>query len=232
MISLIHGENISQSRLKLTDLVAAAKAQGKKIQTLEAKKITEADLELAFGSDSLFGESIVLVIEEVHSLPKSKKKDVLIAQLSQLAIDTPTVDVLIWEKRLLTPTMIKKFPKAVVYEFKLSSSLFKWLDSLSPNPASKLQQLKLLHETLQQEDAMMCWSMLARQVRLLIQAKEGAPLSGAPFMISKLQHQARAFTIEQLVATHHRLLEIDRVHKMSGHPLTLSQDLDLLVVRL
>ncbi|HYD35835.1 MAG TPA: hypothetical protein VD999_07280 [Vitreimonas sp.] len=231
MTIVIHGEHTAHSRQKLSTVINQHQTQHIKMVRLEAKRITEADLEMALGSESLFNEPKVVVIEELHSLPKSKRKDTLIDQLSQHALDTD-LTLIIWEKRTLTATMLKKFPKAEVFEFKLSSTLFKWLESLSSDQKTKAQQLKYFHQTLETEDEFMCLSMLARQIRMLIQTKEGATLSGAPFMIAKLKKQAGSISLEQLLATHARLLEIELKHKTSSTPLTLRQDLDLLLLQL
>ena len=234
-ITILHGEHLVASRQRLTELLDAARQQGQDVVRLEGKSLDLGKLEEVLGSSSLFGDKKLLLIEELHSLPKSKRKDQLIATIATAASDTALQDslsLILWEKRALTATMLKAFPQAQVQEFKLSNQLFKWLESLSPHKPSKPAQLKLFHQVLVTEDAFLCLTMLIRQVRLLIQTKDGGKPAGAPFMIAKLSKQAQNFTLDQLLKMHHSLLEIDLKQKTSGSLLSLEQELDLLLLGL
>jgi DNA polymerase III delta subunit len=233
MITLLFGENTGVSRQKLQELQAVATSQNKTIIHLDAKKLSIPDLEEVFGSTGLFGDERVIVIEELHSLPKSARQNQLFDLIKQAEADT---ELILWEKRALTPTMIKRWSKPILHEFKLSSVMFKWLESIQPiqgspqNTAPK--NITLFHQTLVTEDEHLCFIMLARQVRLLIQVKAGEQPKGPPFMISKLAGQSKLFTLEQLIATHTRLLEIDRRLKTGAARLNLTQELDLLLLEL
>jgi hypothetical protein len=224
---IIHGEHTVKSRERLGAILQAAHAQNQDVVRLPAKELTPALVEETLVSTSLFGTEKLIVIEELHSLPKSAKKDALIEQLSDVG-DTPIV---LWEKRQLTPTMLKKFKNAATEEFKSSSVLFRWLDGFG-STANKTQQLKELQEIYNQDGAEFLFAMIARQVRLLISAKDDGQITGAPFMITKLKKQASAFTLEKLLAIHQNLLDIDHAQKTSGSRLTLQQQLDLLVLTL
>lgn len=241
---IIHGENTIKSRNKLTDLVQAARAAKLEVTRLLGKELTLASLEEAFASTSLFGTEKIIVIEELHSLPKSGKKDALIDLIAVQAIQesergagllgtgaTKIPSLILWEKRQLTPTMLKKFGKAQAEEFKSSSVLFKWLDGFG-TARDTSNQLKELHQIYDQDGAEFLFAMLARQVRLLLSAKDDGQLTGAPYMVAKLQKQAQAVTLEKLLQLHTQLLEIDRQQKTSGTHLTLQQQLDLLVLSL
>lgn len=224
---LIHGEQTHLSRQKLIDVVQQAKSVGTEVLTLSAKNLTTSELETQLGSESLFGNSRLLVIEELHSLPVSEKRKHLINLLKNT-----TTDLLLWEKRSLTKPQIKVLQPKQEYEFKPTSAVFKWLDSFSPKPQSKATQLKLLRGAIASDGAELCFILLIRQVRLLIQAKTGAPIGGAPFMITKLKSQAQAFTLAQLLKVHHQLLKLDLIYKTSRPPWSLSEELDILLVRL
>src|SRR5258708_11550922 len=195
---ILHGENTVQSRARLATSLQVARDQKKNVQRLEAKHLDIALLEMALGNENLFGEEKIVVIEELHSLPKSKRKDELIDFLA--ASNFP--DILLWEKRQLTPTMLKKFPWARADEFKLTNALFKWLDAFQQK-----NSVSLLDDAIQSDCDFMCLTMLVRQIRLLIQAKTDGNIAGAPFMIAKLKKQASAFSLPQLLQLHHKLLE-------------------------
>lgn len=232
-MQILHGDNTTASRAHLVTLLDQARVQGREVIRLEAKRLDIPQLQDSLGSSSLFGQPRLIVIEELHSLPKSKKKEALLDAVATITaqLDDQTL-VVLWEKRALTTTMLKRFGLAQVTEFKLSSALFKWLESLSPQPTTKPAQLKLLHQALAQDDVFMCQAMLIRQVRLLLQARDGGVIKGAPFMIAKLKKQAQFFTMDQLLKLHARLLEIDLEEKSSNRSLSLEQKLDLLIIEL
>ena len=178
------------------------------------------------GRNSLFGISQAVVIEGLHSLPRSKKKNELIKLIASEASSGQT-ELILWEKRDLTPTMLKQFKGAKCEQFKLSKVLFKWLDSLG---GDRRDVILLTHQAVEQDGAELSFFMLVRQVRLLIEVKSGGQPGGPPFMISKLKRQASNFTLEELFDLHTKLLKIDLDQKTSGSLLSLPQALDLLWV--
>lgn len=227
MISILHGENISLSRKKLLELIAEEKKKHTQIIRLEGKKLDRAILEESLGSSSLFGNDTCIVIEELHSLPRSKKKTELISLIAA----TQDTTLILWEKRKLTPTMIKQFPGARVFAFKPSETLFSWLDSLD-SAGNKNRQLELFAKATQSNDVHMCFVMLIRQIRLLIATKSGGQVKGAPFLIQKLRSQANRFTLEKLLETHSTLYTFDSQMKSSANSLPLKESLDLLLLKL
>ncbi len=221
---ILHGENMVQSRNLLSTLIDQARLQGKQLLRLEAKRLEPKELSEQLGAENLFGESRFVVIEELHSLPTSQRKNQLIKILSSYSEDA---DFVLWEKRQLTPTMLKQFPQARNQEFKLTKSLFQWLDGV--NGQSKLNQ-RLFESAIDEDGEMMCFTMLIRQIRLLIQVKEGQTQTLAPFMLTKLKRQAETFTLAQLLQFHRRLLELDLAQKTSANKLSLTQELELLLI--
>lgn len=223
---ILHGENVIKSREKLVSLIKEARSAGKDVERLTAKKLNPADLETSLQKTSLFGTEQLVIIEELHSLPRSKKKN----QLIEIAANA-NVEVILWEKRDLTKTMLKQFPKATVEYFRLTNSLFAWLDAFSPQTDLK-KHLKLLQQAQESNGEQMCFVMLARQVRLLIEIKDGGRPAGPPFVISKLKKQAQDFSLEQLLGIHQQLFALDMASKTSSSFLSLGQELDLLITRI
>ncbi len=227
MIIILHGENTIKSRDRLTQLVTDLKVKNQEIIRLEAKKLDLPQLEEMLLKNNLFGNQEVLIIEELHSLPKSKKKDELINKIA----NNNQKDIILWEKRDLTITMLKKFSQAKVEQFKLTNALFSWLDLFHHQTPIK-QNLQALKKAIQNNGDYMCFIMLARQISLLIYAKDGGQVKGAPFMISKLKKQAQAFSLEKLLKLHKQLFELDQQMKSSKNFLTLEQALDVLTISL
>lgn len=222
-VIIIHGDNIAASRQKLTHVIAEAKEKGSVIVHLDAKTLTRATLESAVSAQSLFSQPTLVVIEGLFSLPVSKKRSELIA-----FVGAADVSVVLWDKKEVTKTQLKNFPSAQSLVFKSSSFLFKWLENVSSQPSS----LELFHQACEHDGAEMCFVMLQRQLRLLIQAKENHPIVGPPFVVNKLKQQAARFTLPQLLQLHRRFLELDWQQKTSQSRLSLQQNLDLLLLSL
>jgi DNA polymerase III delta subunit len=222
---IIHGENTIQSRQKLIEIITQAKAQLTLVEHLQASELTLPQLESKLQKTDLFGHNRLIVIEELHSLPTSTKKKNLIELLT-----SANMEICLWEKRTLTPTMLKKFEGATFYEFKIANSLFNWLDSLSPNSSTITKQLRLLHQAFKDNDEYLCFIMLARQIRLLIQAKSGGQVTGPYFVVNKIKKQAQIFTLKQLFHIHSVLFLLDQHVKSSANSLSIRQTIEQLII--
>jgi len=228
MITVIHGDNQVASREKLTQLLQEALQKNLEIINLEAEKLDRLQLETALLSNQLFGQDKLLVIDALHSLLKSAKKEELI----KLVINASS-DIILWEKKSLGKLELKKLPtNATSFEYKSSKQLWTFLDSLQSGSANKNKLLQLLHQSCDSESSEFVFLMLARQVRLLIQVREGGLVKLAPFMISKLQRQAKRFTLEKLLQLHQQLFMIDFKQKQSKNFLPLAAELDLWLINM
>jgi DNA polymerase-3 subunit delta len=119
------------------------------------------------------------------------------------------------------------------------ASVFELVDALGQNDRKKAQ--RVLHQLLEDEEAIELWGMVIRQFRLLLQARElldagaGIPevqkaLGLHEFVAQKVTSQAKRFSLPVLESIYHKLLEIDEGAKTSRVPLDLA--LDTLVVEL
>lgn len=224
MITLIHGDNQAKSRLKLVELVTAAKQSGTTVTTLSGTNLTIGELESALGAAGLFSANHLVVIENLLAGVRSKHKTALIEM-----IKAATVDVIIWENKTLTAAGAKQVAGAKVEAFPISSSLFTWLDQLgSADPVPK--KLATLQQALDQNEPQLCLAMLARQVRLLLQVSTNTPVPMAPFALTKLRQQVKRFTVPELLTLHAKLHQLDVAQKQSGQLLDLRQELELLTV--
>lgn len=244
---IIHGENTTNSREKLFEIIEDKKSKEQEVIRLEAKQLTEADLEEALGANDLFGTAKTIVVEELHSLPTSNKKKNLIELLSKPQIH----DIVLWEKRSLTQSMLKKLAGTgskgtknsynrpngdsgasfTEFEFKISKTLFTWLDSLG-NQGNSQKKLQMLHAAIETDGEFFCFLMLIRQIRMLIEVKSGGSTKGAPFMIAKLDNQAANFSLNQLLEIYKQLLDIDLKQKTSASLINEVATLDLLSLKL
>ena len=222
---VLHGENIVASRKKLAEYIDTARSEQTDVVRLEAKRTSLADLESVLGAHDLFGTKKLIVIEELHSLPRSKKKDSLIDLLS----GELTHECILWEKRKLTKTMLRKFSSATISEHTTSNALFAWLDTLgTKTPPEK--KIALLREAAEKDGEYLCFIMLIRQIRYLLLAKTGGVIKGPPFMVQKYKKQATHFSEEELLQLHSQLVLMDEKMKSTKQQLTLESQLDLFTV--
>ncbi len=218
------------SRARLQAMIATAHAAGQELQRIVVPEYGLAELKNELGTSSLFAQPTIVVLEETTSLG-AKLPDII----PLIAAKAEHHQVIIWEKKSLSKKALEPFSKLkpipVIQEFKPAPAVFTWLDSLSPK-SPKAHQLTLLYKALERADAGLCFAMLQRQVRLLLEIQAGGQPGGPPFMIKKLAGQARHFTQPQLLNLHTKMLAIDIRQKTSVEYLTLSQELALLIMQL
>lgn len=219
---ILHGDNTVASRSALQQHIANARAKGCEVRHVDAKSLTPAQLGDALGSQELFTAQSLIVIEDLFSLPKSGRKDELLKIVS-----ATTQPVIIWEKKTLTATQLKSFSSAQIYVFKTSSAMFAWLDLLGTQDQSKL--FSLFQKAIESDGLELCFAMLIRQIRLLLQIQTGVEVKLAPFAIAKLKNQTKLFDEEQLLRLHEQLVHIDEKQKTSGSHLGLRGEVELLM---
>lgn len=223
---ILHGEHIVNSRAELQKLIEPAIASGQQITRFSGNNLDRASLESTLGSMNLFGSDQLIVIENLLSGRVSKTKTAAIEFLAEIEPE----NLVIWEDKKIGVRILGKFKKAQKQEFPLTKELFNWLDSIGVKP--KAEQIKRLHQSLQQEDVYFIFLMLVRQIRMLIQMKDSGNLAGSPYVVSKIRRQAGNFTLEKLVSLHEQLLQIDYRQKTSKNRLSLAAELDLLLLNM
>jgi len=226
LIIFIHGDNQLQSREKLNQLIADAKKKDKEIIRLDGLKINLSPILQALESVSLFGQEKLIVIENLFSRQKSKKKKKITNYLKKQTIKP---DLILWEKKKISGTITRWLPKQWKFlEFKTSAVIFKFLDSFKPD--NQKQIYKFLKKSILQNNEEMVFYMLAKRVKDLIIAKDLGEkgLKGAPWQKGKLINQAKCFTIENLKEIYQYLLKIDFDIKTGSSFMDLDWHLDIL----
>ncbi|MEA3355680.1 MAG: hypothetical protein U9Q63_04340 [Patescibacteria group bacterium] len=223
MITIFHGDNFVLSRQVFNQKIKAF--QGEKIR-LTGKKLEENTLVQNLESKSLFKNPRLIIIENLLTLPRSKNKDSLI----NIILKNQSAEIILWEKKSITPTVKKKFTKAIIKEFKLPAGIFKVLDSLKPG--SGQITLKLFHDCLKKDAPELVFYMFHRRVSQLIQATEPETLKGAPWQISRLKAQTKRFKLKNLLKLHQGLINIDFSIKTGQAALPLKSQLDLLLINI
>ena len=218
MIKILHGENIVQSRKRLTEIVEKARNSGQEVVYLDGTKASLTDVRSSLESGSLFGKTKLVVIENL------KEKPEILTYLKKGKFDN---DLVLWEQKEIKGDFLPKADKEV---FKLPPMIFKLLESLAPGNTK--ESLRLLAELKQTEEPEMIFYMIVRQFRYLIVASDLGP-SGlselSPWQQKRFLDQASLFSQEKLKEIYKNLLEIDFNQKTSGDAFSLSSRLDLLI---
>lgn len=224
MIRFLHGENIVKSRLALMEIINQSRENGLEVETLNGQQLTFDQLRPALSSGSLFGTGKLVVVENLFSSPKSKRKENLIDFLKKAKLDQ---ELVLWEGKEIKGKLPANFS---VLPFKLPAIIFNFLDSLKPG--NQRESLRLLEEVKIKEDEEMIFYLLLRQVRFLLLAKdlgENGLNELQSWQKRKFLSQAESFSLEQLKRINQELLKIDYQQKTSQSPLSLASSLDLLV---
>lgn len=223
---ILHGEHTVNSRKELQELLDLAGKQNQPVTRLTGSSLSLAEVESILGNLNLFGDSPLIIIENIFAGRVSKAKTAII----DLLANHEPENLVIWEDKKVGVRILNKFKKTKKQEFPITKELFNWLDTLGIKPKS--EQIKKLHLALNQEESYFVFLMLARQIRMMIQLKDSGALAGSPYVVNKLKRQAANFTLNKLISLHNLLLQIDLRQKTSKNSLSLVAELDLFVLNM
>lgn len=219
MITIIHGEDTLSSYRRFTETIEGLRSNGLRLIIKDAGEIDQATLRQETGAVDLFGGSSCLAIKNLLSGVRSKQKEGLIAVLKKGS----SAEIILYETKKLTETALKPFKGAKIEAFNINPVIFKFLDLLRPGNTRVIllgwnRLVELGHEP------EYVYSMVVRQIRLLIQAKSGASyLKLSPYPKKLITAQANYFTLNHLLDLHYELYETDKRIKTGFSPLPLEQ---------
>ena len=224
---LFHGDNQSQSRLEMFQLVDKWKAAGDSVNYYDGLRITLPEIKNALLTTELFNTSNI-VIENLLSRPISNIKKELLQVVSNYQ---GKKELIFWEKKEITKAQIKNLGNDLNQKlFKIPTVIFKFLDSVYPGNLQS--SLSLHHQCLKVNEEGFIFIMLSRHLSELFIAKSGDTSKLIPFKRSGLISQANRFTKSQLLNFHTQLLSIDQKVKTGKTQLSYSCQLDLLLTTL
>ena len=201
---ILHGEDTVRSYQRLSQLIELCQKRGEVI-IYDYQDLTPSLLRQETGSSSLFSAQKCLVIKNLLKAQKSKTKDLLQKIIDQSGLR----EIILWENDALSPSVLRTFPSAKIETFPLSPQIFKFLDCLHPGQTSVilLAWKNLLTDKVEPE---FVFSMLVRQFKLLIQAKDNPSLLKlAPYPAKLIKAQANHFDLGHLLDLYHHLFRID-----------------------
>ena len=203
-MQIIYGEDYLSSRNYLNKLLESSNST-----RVEAKDLEVGALKQYLGNNDLFGDTPMVVIYGLLSSLTSKKKD----QLIKVILDESPASLILYEDKDVNATSLKKFTKATLKKFDIPPIIFQFMDNLKPNQAVNLPDL----------DPHFIFSMLVRQIRLLLSAGPNSPMP--PWMAKKLLTQKNLFGEERLLKMQQDLYLIDKRQKTSTSFLSMDEEL-------
>ncbi len=231
MIILLHGDYIVSSRRTLIERIEEAKKQEKEVRQLDGNIVDAPSLTQALESSSLFGGSILVVIEGLLTkLGKKEKQAVHLTDIIKRSDES--ADVILWEGKEIGKMLIALLgPKASVQLFKTPVVIFKFLDSIAPGNTAAI--LGLLQQSLAVDAPEPIFTLLVRRVRQLIQLRDNVTPEGLQgWQAARLTSQAKSFTMDKLLSMEKKLLAIDISIKTGTSPFPLAQQLELFIIDL
>lgn len=229
MLTIIHGDDTASSR----KFFLTQKEQFPDAFLWEGDKVTITDLAQIFSGGALFEESKSLFVEQL--LTKQKRKSEYQTLITTLQEYGKEHTIVLWEGKELDRSTLQPFALARIQPFKLPQSLFQLLDSLKPDNGKNL--IKLFHQTIETAEAEMVFFMLVRQVRLLLALSSEtveSPIEEIkrmqPWQKTKLEQQAKLFTVDQLVHLYTKLFTIEAKQKTGQLSLPLISTIDFLLL--
>ncbi|OGH42277.1 MAG: hypothetical protein A3H79_01740 [Candidatus Levybacteria bacterium RIFCSPLOWO2_02_FULL_36_8b] len=231
MITIIHGDNISESRNYFLEL----KSKQEDAVSFEAGKVSIADFVQNIEGSGLFGSAKTIFAENL--LTKLKKTDNEAKEiLSFIAKNSKESAFVLWESKEIAKRDLFSFKNAIIKIFKLPKNIFLFLDNLKPNNSKNL--LNLFHQALDSginEDLILF--MLQRQIRILLALSEPSdnePIDEiirlTPWQMEKLERQVQLLNVMQLKNIYKKLYEMEIGQKTGRLNLSLSQSIDFFLL--
>jgi len=231
MITIIHGDDISQSRNYFQDL----KRKQKNFTLFDGGTITITDLVQNIEGSGLFGSINTIFMEDfLTKLKKTEKASREI--LDFVARNSKKSSFILWESKEILKRDLFLFKDAIIKTFKLPKNIFLFLDGLKPSNSKNL--LALLRQTLDSGIKIeLILFMVQRQIRLLLAMSDSNNNESidelarlAPWQMGKIARQAKLFDTNSLKNIYRKLYEIEIAQKTGNLSLSLTQTIDFLLL--
>lgn len=229
MITLLHGDHIEVSRAELNRL--KQQAQGRELRNVDGRSIDPALLVQLVESLSLFGTETLIVIEQLFG--KLGRQTNKINQYADILVKAgENHDIILWENKELTPTVVKQLgARVTVRLFKLPVLIFQFLDTIRPGNRTFL--LSTFMKLMDVEAPELVFSMCVKRVRQLVSIRSGSSPEGlAGWQVSRLTSQAKSFTMDELVNLYEKLGDAEYALKSGSSPFPFRMALEQIFLTL
>jgi DNA polymerase III delta subunit len=210
-ITVLHGENIPKTEVRLQEIIASAKEKNFYIE----KYNSDSGLTISefISSESLFETKKMYLLENIDSItPK---------ELESIIKRTTVKDgfiVFVFNKKL-GKLLLEKFPNGTKYEEnKLTDNIFNFLDDFYPGNMKVI--LKRFHFLLESYPPEFIIALLSRHLKDLYLLKTGKLTGKDSWKIGKLAKPVRAYSEKQIITIISLLAEADIKSKTGEGNLT------------
>lgn len=225
MIYILHGDDVSVSRKRATELLEEVSVT----ISLDGKSLSKKLLEDELVSQSLFLDTKGILVENFFLKNKQKK------EISEYLNEANPQEVIVfWEGDTVRKNAIPSIKNIRIEEYKLPQNYFNFLDNLRPHNA---RQSHILYESLltSYSAEQILYSLIKRIRSLLIVQSHEENLfketkGYAPWQLKKMQSQAMAWKGENLNNFYKSLFQTEVKMKSGGLPTKLSLHLDILIL--
>ncbi len=211
-MKIIHGENVIASRQSLINSKNHLPQNSEPLE-LDGQQLTLTDLKNYLNTQSLFGTTQTLFVENFFSRRESAEKKQIIAYL----LENQSAPITFWDSCELT-TPIKGFLPILLEKHDLPKYLYQYIDTFS---------LSLLQKTLAATPPEVVLALMVRHLHNLILIKTGEVSSFPAWQAKKLQTQSGKYPLPKLLELYQALYRIDISHKNSKSPLSLAGQLEV-----
>lgn len=225
MITLIQGNDTLSSRKYFLD------QKDSESLTFDGENINLVELEQSLAGSGLFGSSKKIFIENLFSRKSAKNLDAI----GKLLTANQNLNVYIWADKEVGVKALTTFPKIENKVFKIPQNIWNFLDNLRPSTSSNVSSF---HRTLKESETEIIFAMIIRQFRLMLSLIQDSKDNIdevkriAPWQKTKLMRQASLFGEEKLKAIYKKLYLIDKKTKTGKTNLTLTQNIDILLLEI
>lgn len=224
MITLVHGQdNLSSRKFFLSN-------KDKDSITFDAETLNVIELSQSLQGSGLFENPKKIFIENLFTRKGNKN----LSAVSEILNSNDKYEVFIYADKDVGVRSLSNFPKFTNENFKVPQNIWSFLDGIRPNNPKNVVSF---HNALAGTEPEIVFAMIIRQFRLMI----GISSSGknidevkklADWQRTKLQRQASLFGPVKLKETYKKLLKIEKSSKTGSTNLTLTQNIDILLLEI
>lgn len=232
MITIVHGSDQHSSRNYFLE------QKDKDSTIFDAQSLNAIELSQSIQGSGLFGATIKIFIDNLFTRKGLKNLEIVV----EIIAESKNADVYLWADKEIGAKNLSSFPKFENQNFKIPQNIWSFLDGIRPMSSSNVSSF---HKTLGETEAEIIFSMIVRQFRLMLGLIENSNLPAgkagdnidevkrlAPWQKSKLTRQASLFGEEKLKKIYKKLYKIDKSLKTGKTPLTLIQNIDILLLEI
>ncbi len=225
MITLIHGNDTLSSRKYYLD------QRDSESLTFDAESINLVELEQSLAGSGLFATTKKIFVENLFSRKSAKNLD----SIGKLLSSYKDAEVFFWADKEVGVKALASFPKVENKSFKIPQNIWNFLDNLRP---SNVANVSSFHRTLSESEAEIIFAMIIRQFRLMLGLIQYSRVNIdevkriAPWQKTKLLRQASLFGEQKLKTIYKKLYKIDKSTKTGKTNLTLTQNIDILLLEI